>query len=78
MKIERIGYGAGQKDLRRAAEHPAAAGGRSGRTPPADDADQVCVLETNLDDISGELIGYCIDAAVGGWACWTCTPRPSR
>ena len=26
---------------------------------PADDADQVCVLETNLDDLSGELIGYC-------------------
>ena len=25
---------------------------------PRDD-DQVCVLETNLDDISGELIGYC-------------------
>ena len=26
---------------------------------PADEAEQVCVLETNLDDISGELIGYC-------------------
>ena len=25
----------------------------------ADEGQQVCVLETNLDDISGELIGYC-------------------
>ena len=24
------------------------------------EADQVCVLETNLDDISSEMIGYCI------------------
>ena len=58
MKIERIGYGAGQKDF---AERPNILRLLVGEAvdAPADDADQVCVLETNLDDISGELIGYC-------------------
>jgi len=31
-----------------------------GETSDEDAGSQVCVLETNLDDISGELIGYCI------------------
>ena len=56
-----IGYGAGQKDFEEQAEHPAAArrrNGRGGRSAGLE-ADQVCVLETNLDDMSGELVGYC-------------------
>jgi uncharacterized protein (TIGR00299 family) protein len=58
MKIERIGYGAGQKDF---AERPNILRLILGETTEAaaTDADQVCVLETNLDDISGELVGYC-------------------
>jgi pyridinium-3,5-bisthiocarboxylic acid mononucleotide nickel chelatase len=58
MKIERIGYGAGHKDF---AERPNILRLLVGKTleAPADDAEQVCVLETNLDDISGEMIGYC-------------------
>ena len=57
MKIERIGYGAGQKDF---AERPNILRLMLGETvEAAADADQVCVLETNLDDISGELVGYC-------------------
>ncbi len=58
MKIERIGYGAGQKDF---AERPNILRLMLGETmeAAAADADQVCVLETNLDDISGELVGYC-------------------
>ena len=47
----------------RAAEYSAAPGGRSGRSRGSvlartRDA-TVCVLETNLDDISGEMVGYC-------------------
>ncbi len=60
IKIERIGYGAGHKDL---AERPnilrllvGEAVAAAGDVP----AEQVCVLETNLDNTSGELIGYCI------------------
>jgi uncharacterized protein (TIGR00299 family) protein len=58
MKIERIGYGAGQKDF---VERPNILRLLLGETADAAaaDADQVCVLETNLDDISGELVGYC-------------------
>ena len=62
MKIERIGYGAGQKDfagrpnILRLLVGEAVEAARS----PATQAEQVCVLETNLDDISGELVGYCI------------------
>ncbi len=58
MKIERIGYGAGQKDF---AERPNILRLMVGETADAAaaDTDQVCVLETNLDNLSGELIGYC-------------------
>jgi pyridinium-3,5-bisthiocarboxylic acid mononucleotide nickel chelatase len=58
MKIQRIGYGAGQKDL---AERPNILRILAGEAveSPAEQSDHVCVLETNLDDTSGELIGYC-------------------
>jgi pyridinium-3,5-bisthiocarboxylic acid mononucleotide nickel chelatase len=61
MTVERIGYGAGQKDFK----HPnllrllvgesakPASGGVSG--------DTIALLETNLDDATGESIGYCIE-----------------
>ena len=60
MKIDRIGYGAGQKEL---AEQPnmlrllvGEAVAASGNAP--DTSDTIWVLETNLDNISGEVIGY--------------------
>jgi uncharacterized protein (TIGR00299 family) protein len=55
MTIERIGYGAGQKDLEEQANLLRLLVGQ------ADDArsdEQLWVLETNLDDISGELVGH--------------------
>jgi uncharacterized protein (TIGR00299 family) protein len=64
MTIDKIGYGAGQRDLPQqanilrllvgeaTAQCEAAATGES--------QDTVWVLETNLDDISGEMIGHCI------------------
>lgn len=57
MKIERIGYGAGQRDL---PDQPNVLRLYLGQTSEAVATDQVCLLETNLDDLSGELIGYCI------------------
>jgi pyridinium-3,5-bisthiocarboxylic acid mononucleotide nickel chelatase len=60
MKIERIGYGAGQRDI---AERPNILRllvGELIEEATSDNADQVCMLETNLDDTSGEIIGYCI------------------
>ena len=56
MKIESIGYGAGTKELKEQANVLRLMVGEAG-----DDhnSDQIWVLETNLDDISGEVIGHC-------------------
>jgi uncharacterized protein (TIGR00299 family) protein len=57
MRIDRIGYGAGQRDLE---EQPNLLRLLVGEAVDARRGEQVWVVETNLDDISGELIGYCI------------------
>ena len=57
MTDRAIGYGAGTRDLTEQAEHAAAVRRRGRRRSRR--SDQIWVVETNLDDISGELIGYC-------------------
>ena len=56
MRVERIGYGAGQRDLE---EQPNLLRLFVGEASDALDSDQVWVLETNLDDVAGELVGHC-------------------
>ena len=59
--IEKIGYGAGSNDW---PEHANILRILLGESATADDhiqTDQIYRLETNIDDISGELIGYCIE-----------------
>jgi len=56
MTIRQIGYGAGQRDLD---EQPNLLRLLVGEAAEAECGDRICVLETNLDDISGEMIGYC-------------------
>jgi hypothetical protein len=58
MRIERIGYGAGQRDLPEQANLLRLF---VGTAETLVEADQVWVLETNLDDLPGELIGYCTE-----------------
>jgi hypothetical protein len=55
MKIERIGYGAGTRELTEQANLVRLFVGES---VEAAAADQVWVVETNLDDVSGEVVGY--------------------
>lgn len=55
MRIERIGYGAGTRDLESQANLLRLLLGQADE-PVA--ADQVWILETNLDDVSGEVIGH--------------------
>ena len=55
MTVARIGYGAGQRYL---AEQANVLRLFVGETSNVTTSDQVWVLETNLDDISGEVIGY--------------------
>lgn len=55
MTIDRVGYGAGTKDFSDRANVLRLIVGEASAAPPTD---QVFVLETNLDDVSGEIIGY--------------------
>jgi len=58
MTVEKIGYGAGQKDF----EHPNLLRLLVGKTAfGSTAADAIVLLETNLDDATGEAIGYCIE-----------------
>ena len=58
MTVERIGYGAGQRDLPQQANVLRLLVGQAAESAEA--GDSVTILETNLDDVSGEVIGYCI------------------
>ena len=63
MTIEKIGYGAGQKDF----EHPnllrllvgESESQASMSMSPAMATDAIVLLETNLDDATGEVVGHC-------------------
>lgn len=59
MTITGIGYGAGQKDF----AHPnllrLLVGDTAGSV--AGDSDAIVLLETNLDDATGELVGHCVE-----------------
>jgi len=60
MKIDRIGYGAGQREL---AEQPnmlrlLVGEAVAGAPDASETSDTIWVLETNLDNMSGEVIGY--------------------
>ena len=59
MKIGRIGYGAGGRDLPSQPNILRLFVGEAVERVESVDSDQVWVVETNLDDVSGELIGYC-------------------
>ncbi len=54
MTVQRIGYGAGQADLTEQANVLRLIVGEV--SDPRED--EVCMVETNLDDVSGEVIGY--------------------
>jgi uncharacterized protein (TIGR00299 family) protein len=69
LTIERIGYGAGQRDF---VEQPNLlrlfVGTAAEPGLPGAEHDQVWVLETNLDDLPAEVIGYCYDLLLAAGA----------
>ncbi len=65
MTIERIGYGAGKRDF---PQQPNILRLLVGSTPAVTEHDQVWVIETNLDDCTPEIIGYCFDQLLGAGA----------
>jgi pyridinium-3,5-bisthiocarboxylic acid mononucleotide nickel chelatase len=58
MTVERIGCGAGRKDF---IEQPNILRVFLGTSGAPGDSDTVTVLETNLDDVTPEVIGYCFE-----------------
>ena len=61
ISIEKIGYGAGQRDF---TTHPNVLRilvGRSAENVEGLEAEDIAVLETDVDDVSGELVGYVIE-----------------
>ncbi|MCS6850870.1 MAG: nickel pincer cofactor biosynthesis protein LarC [Gemmataceae bacterium] len=72
MTIERIGHGAGRREL---LEQPnllrlfvGTTGAISSRSPSGYETDTVWLLETNLDDAPGDMIGYCFDRLLAAGA----------
>jgi uncharacterized protein (TIGR00299 family) protein len=74
MTVERIGHGAGRREF---VEQPNLlrifVGQASGPPTTAGETDQVWVLETNLDDLPAEVIGYCCERllAAGALDVWS-------
>jgi uncharacterized protein (TIGR00299 family) protein len=61
MTIERIGHGAGQRDFLEQPNLLRVFVGEMQETANAAERDRVWMLETNLDDVPAEIIGYCFD-----------------
>ena len=61
MRVERIGYGAGFRDLRR----PNVLRLLLGQTEAEEDQDRICVLETCLDDQNPQLTAYLAEELFG-------------
>ena len=66
LTIERIGYGAGRRDLPEQPNVLRLFVGQASRLPA--ESDEVWVLETNLDDLPAEVIGYCYDLLLSAGA----------
>ena len=65
MTIEKIGHGAGRREF---VEQPNLLRLFVGRAETSADHDQIWVLETNLDDVPGEVIGYCYERLLAAGA----------
>jgi uncharacterized protein (TIGR00299 family) protein len=58
MKVAAIGYGAGDRDFH---ERPNVLRLVVGETPGDDEADEVFVVETNLDNVTPEIVAYALE-----------------
>jgi pyridinium-3,5-bisthiocarboxylic acid mononucleotide nickel chelatase len=68
MTIDKIGHGAGTKNFPDQPNMLRIFLGSTAREPTGLDSDQVWVLETNLDDLPAEIIGYCYERLLAAGA----------
>ncbi len=68
MTVERIGSGAGQRDLLDQPNLLRVFVGTVAETVLTGEADQVWMLETNLDDVPAEVVGYCFEQLLAAGA----------
>ena len=70
MKLEVVGYGAGDRDLTEQPNVLRLLVGEIADAPQSSNSteDQIWILETNLDDISGEVIGHCSELLLAAGA----------
>jgi uncharacterized protein (TIGR00299 family) protein len=75
MTIERIGHGAGQRDFLEQPNLLRVFVGEVAAPVNPTESDRVWMLETNLDDVPAEVIGYCFDRLFAAGALDVfCTP----
>jgi uncharacterized protein (TIGR00299 family) protein len=65
MTVEKIGQGAGRREF---ADQPNLLRLFVGQAPGPAQSDQVWILETNLDDVPAEVIGYCYERLLAAGA----------
>ena len=65
VRIEKVGYGAGDRDV---SGHPNVLRAFLGRVVPEAEADSVWVVEANLDDATPELCGHVLDRLLAAGA----------
>ena len=66
MRIERIGYGAGQKDFPQQANILRVFVGETFAL--GEESDTIWEVQTNLDDVSPEVVGYCLERLLAAGA----------
>ncbi len=72
MSIAQIGYGAGNRDNQ---NRPNVLRVIVGEAKNRDSSDEIAVLETNLDDVTPEVVGYCLERLLEAGALDAyCTP----
>ena len=82
LRITNIGYGAGQREIPGRSNVLRLLVGQSSRSGSEAEVDQVCVLETNIDDASAELIGHVTEKLLAAGAlevfCTAVTMKKNR
>jgi uncharacterized protein (TIGR00299 family) protein len=68
MTIDKIGHGAGKKNFPDQPNLLRLLVGTAVREPAGFDSDQVWLLETNLDDLPAEIVGYCYERLLAAGA----------